>query len=349
MNVSAVLRTVALGACASLILAGCTPGAPSEHRGSTPDGAADVTIGLTYIPNIQFAPVYVAEAQGTYGAAGIHPTIRHHGSDEGLFTALLAGQEDVVIASGDEAAVAASQGLDLVSIGRYYDAYPGTVIVPADSSIKGLADLAGKTIGIPGEYGSNYYAALAAMRDGGLQASDVTISSIGYTQRAALASGQVDAVVGFTNNDAVQMRLAGIDIREIPLGGAATPLVGASIITTHEWADTHPDQAKAIVQATAEAMDAIAADPKVAVEATSKWDTTLTDETALSGAHAVLTATIPLWSGQSGQADGVQDLKRWASMLSFLSSIGVLEGSVDTDSIVTNQFVSTDEERSSQS
>ena len=117
----------------------------------------------------------------------------------------------------------------------------GRVIVPASSSITSLADLAGKNIGIPGEYGSSYYATLAAIKAGGLQTSDVTISSIGYTQQAALAAGQVDAVVGFTNNDAVQMRLAGIDIREIPLDGASTPLVAASIITTREWAQAHPD------------------------------------------------------------------------------------------------------------
>ena len=113
-----------------------------------------------------------------------------------------------------------------MSIGQYYATYPGSVIVPASSSITSLADLAGKNIGIPGEYGSSYYATLAAIKAGGLQTSDVTISSIGYTQQAALAAGQVDAVVGFTNNDAVQMRLAGLEIREIALD-PTTPLVSA--------------------------------------------------------------------------------------------------------------------------
>ena len=244
MKLSTIVRATVIGASASLALGACTVGPGATQSGASSRGASDVTIGLTYIPNVQFAPVYVADSQGLYNDAGITPTIRHHGSDEGLFTALLAGQEDVVIASGDEAAVAASQGLDLVSIGQYYATYPGSVIVPASSSITSLADLAGKNIGIPGEYGSSYYATLAAIKAGGLQTSDVTISSIGYTQQAALAAGQVDAVVGFTNNDAVQMRLAGIDIREIPLDDASTPLVAASIITTREWAQAHPDAAR---------------------------------------------------------------------------------------------------------
>ena len=349
MKLSTIGRSLALGACASLVLSACVAGSNAGQSGSSATGDADVTIGLTYIPNVQFAPVYVADAQGLYNDAGVTATVRHHGSDEGLFTALLAGQEDVVIASGDEAVVAASQGLDLVSIGQYYASYPGTVIVPADSPIATLADLKGKTIGIPGEYGSSYYATLAAIKAGGLQTSDVTISSIGYTQQAALAAGQVDAVVGFTNNDAVQMRLSGLDIREIPLDDGSTPLVAASIVTTREWAHAHPEQARGVVSATTSAMNAIAENPQVALDATAQWDTTLTDETSLSAANAVLAATVPLWLGDDARADGVQDLATWSSMVSFLSSIGVLEGDVDPSAIVTNEYADADAQASSQS
>lgn len=349
MKLSTIGCGLALGVCASLVLSACVAGSNAGQSGSSATGDADVTIGLTYIPNVQFAPVYVADAQGLYNDAGVTATVRHHGSDEGLFTALLAGQEDVVIASGDEAVVAASQGLDLVSIGQYYASYPGTVIVPADSPIATLADLKGKTIGIPGEYGSSYYATLAAIKAGGLQTSDVTISSIGYTQQAALAAGQVDAVVGFTNNDAVQMRLSGLDIREIPLDDGSTPLVAASIVTTREWAQSHPDAARAVVSATTEAMNAIAADPQVALDATAQWDTTLTDETSLGAANAVLAATVPLWLGDDARSDGVQDLATWSSMVSFLSSIGVLEGDVDPSAIVTNEYADAGAQPSSQS
>ena len=349
MKLSTIVRVTVIAASASLALGACTVGSSATQSGSSSRGASDVTIGLTYIPNVQFAPVYVADSQGLYNDAGVTPTVRHHGSDEGLFTALLAGQEDVVIASGDEAAVAASQGLDLVSIGQYYATYPGSVIVPASSSITSLADLAGKNIGIPGEYGSSYYATLAAIKAGGLQASDVTISPIGYTQQAALVAGQVDAVVGFTNNDAVQMKLAGIDIREIPLDGPSTPLVAASIITTREWAQAHPDVARAVVSATTEAMNTIAADPQIAIDATAKWDTTLTDETSLAAANAVLAATVPLWLGDDAHADGVQDLVTWSSMVSFLNSIGVLEGEVDPNAIMSNDYVGANDSASPQS
>ena len=141
MKLSTIVRATVIAASASLVLGACTAGPGTTQSGTSSQGASDVTIGLTYIPNVQFAPVYVADSQGLYNDAGVAATIRHHGSDVGLFTALLAGQENVVIASGDEAAVAASQGMDLVSIGQYYATYPGSVIVPASSSITSLADL----------------------------------------------------------------------------------------------------------------------------------------------------------------------------------------------------------------
>ena len=88
MTISQTLRLVALGGCAALALAACAPGESPAQSGSAPGGTRTVTIGLTYIPNIQFAPVYVADAQGMYNDAGVTASIRHHGSHEGFFTAL---------------------------------------------------------------------------------------------------------------------------------------------------------------------------------------------------------------------------------------------------------------------
>lgn len=51
---------------------------------------------------------------------------------------------------------------------------------------------------------------------GGLTESDVLITEIGYTQQAALTTGQVEAIIGFANNDQVQFERAGIPTRAIP-------------------------------------------------------------------------------------------------------------------------------------
>lgn len=338
--VATVVASLTLAACGSSQDPSASQSSDSESGSQSGSSATagTVTVGLTYIPNVQFSPVYVAEEDGIYGAAGLDVTIRHHGSDEGLFTALAAGEEDVVVASGDEVLQARDQGMDLVSIGAYYQQYPVTVIVPEDSPIHSLADLKGHSIGVPGEFGSSWYGLLAGLESAGLTSSDVDVVSIGYTQQAALTAGQVDAIVGFTNNDLVQLQQAGTAVRTVDLP-ADTPLVGASLITTRTWLDAHPQEATEVVDATVSGISRVVDDPQHAIEVTQKWDDTLSDASAVTTARAVLAATTDLFE-VDGEVSGVQDLTRWKQMGTFLATVpDLLSGTPDVDAAVTNDYV----------
>ena len=66
MKLSTIVRATVIGASASLALGACTVGPGATQSGASSRGTSDVTIGLTYIPNVQFAPVYVADSQGLY-------------------------------------------------------------------------------------------------------------------------------------------------------------------------------------------------------------------------------------------------------------------------------------------
>lgn len=302
-------------------------------------GGEEVKVGLTYVPSVQFAPVYVAAADEIFRAAGVGAVIRHHGSDEGLFTALVAGDEDVTVASGDEVLQARAAGMDLVAIGAYYNQYPVAVISKEDSGIKTLQDLRGKTIGLPGEFGSNWFGLLAALQEAGLSRSDVTIVSIGYTQAASLATDQVDAVVGFVNSDAVQLQQMDIRITVIPLAEFDVPLVGATLVTTEEWLEEHPDLARATVGAITAGMDRVISNPQHALEIAALWDTSLSSPSARETGAKLLNATIPLWEGPTGAASTIQDLATWQRMAPFLA--GVLDVPVEdmgVDAAVTNDY-----------
>ena len=52
LKLSTIVRAAVVGACTSLVLAACTPGDKAAQSGT--DGESEVTIGLTYIPNIPF-------------------------------------------------------------------------------------------------------------------------------------------------------------------------------------------------------------------------------------------------------------------------------------------------------
>ena len=297
-------------------LAACSSGTASRAASASAAGGA-LTIGLTYTPNIQFAPFYMAKKDGTYAT---NVTLHHHGAQDGLFDALQSGQEQLVVAGADEAVVATSNGSDLVVVGGYYQSYPACLIVPESSSIKAPADLKGKTVGTPGRKGETWYALQLAMSTASLTESDLTIQDIGYTQQAALVGGKVDAVVGFSNNDAIQIRQAGTPVRTIQVADRI-PLVGVSLVTTRSLLDSRRQDLETVVKASIKGMTAFVKDPDAAVEATKDhMDDLKVDQTQAARAREVAVATGKLVSGDGSHPIGSVRVDDIASMIEFLTS-----------------------------
>lgn len=334
-------RTFLAAATVGLVLAatGCTAApAPTATSGSA--GALQTpTVGLTYIPNVQFSPFYVAETDQLFAAAGVKPTLRHHGASEGLFTALAAGQEQFVIAGGDEMLQARAEGLDLVAVAAYYRSYPVKVIARAELGITTLADLKGHSIGIPGKYGENWFGLQVALRSAGLTDADVAVKEIGFTQQAALSTGKVDAVVGFSNNEAVQFKISNIAMNVLDIATGQVPLVGICLITTAEYAKAHPGTVKAVAAGMLAGISSTVRDPAHALEISGSYIPGLSAQEAQLSASMTLTATSKLWTDDSGKVDGHLDAAQWAAMADFMAQQGLTTSKVDPTPAFTNTFL----------
>lgn len=333
--------TTALLGGAALALAACggpapapTPPAPGTAAESASEGASPagelvpLTVGLTYIPDIQFAPFYVAAANGYFAEEGLDVTLRHHGATESLFGALAAGEEDVVNAGADEMLQAFAGEVPVVTFGVMYHSYPVVVIVPDDSEMTTTADLAGHRVGLPGPFGENWFALLAILQAEGLTEADVTIEHLGYTQQAALVSGQVDAVVGFANNDLVTFEGAGIPVRT--LEAPELPLVGISVGALTSTVEERGEDLAGLNRALSRAMEDILADPQAAVDLSFET----VDELAVAGdpeaALRTLTATAELYDGGSLTPDA----EAWPAMYDFMVGAGLAEPGADPSAAV---------------
>lgn len=324
------LRAVAI--VLALLVSGCAGTVPPSNSASS----VPVRIGLSYLPNVQFSPFYLAEAEGYFNTAGVSPELRHHGAAEGLFTAIVAGQEDFVVAGGDELLQARAEGMDqLVAVAPYYQSYPVEVIVPADSPIQKLSDLRGRTIGLPGKYGESWFGLQVALRSAGLTESELDIQEIGYTQQAALSTNKVDAIVGFANNDAVQFKTSGFAVRELPIASDDVPLVPASLITTESFLAEHPAQVAAVIDGMQHGIRTAVADQPRTLEVTRDYVPGLDDAENLAAAEATLAATAELWS-PNGTIATELDPQQWQQMAEFMASTGLTPVLVDPTSAVGN-------------
>lgn len=328
------LRAASLGLLAILALTALAACGASSTAAS--GGAEDVTIGLTYVPNIQFAPFYVAQALGYYKAEGLNVTLRHHTFAEDEFGALVAGKENIIIAGGDETVQARSRNIPLTYVAEIFTKYPVAVIVPDNSSIHSVADLKGHTIGIPGPYGASYIGLLALLQSAGLSKSDVTIQGISYTQVPALMGHKVDAVVGYTNNEVIQFQKAGFAIRDFPVS-AAQPLVSNGLAALQSELDAHPDVVKKVVAATLKGVQYTIDHPQDALNLSKKYVPDLQDAAKANDAMAVLQATIADF--QTTGKLGYIDPQQWQSMATFLQQQGLLSGPVDASKAFSNSYL----------
>ena len=321
----------ALGAAAGvgMLAAGCTDPSPG-----TVD--ARLTIGLTYVPNVQFAPFYLAQREGYFTDAGVDVTLRHHGESEDLFGALSGGREQIVVAGGDEMMQARSGGIDVVSVATLYQTYPVTLIVPTGSAIAAPADLAGRIVGVPGEYGETWFGLLAMLADAGLTTDDVTVSSIGYTQQAALAGGHVDAVMGFVNNDVPQFQATGLDVTAVGIGDV--DLVGIGLGTTARMTEQQASALTGVIEAVGRAVIEIAADPTLAVDAAAEQIPGSISDSQREIMAQVAEATVPLYGDLTGPW-GLQDADRWEAMADTMLELGLIETAVPAEEAFSNDFV----------
>ena len=136
---------------------------------------------MGYIPNIQFAPLYVAIDKGYFREAGLDVTIDYSFETDAM--ALVgANKLKFAMVSGEQVLLARAQQLPVVYTLAWYQQYPVGIASLKSSGINEPADLKGKRIGVPVLSGASYIGLRALLDAGGLTEKDVTIHVIGFNQ-----------------------------------------------------------------------------------------------------------------------------------------------------------------------
>lgn len=307
--------------------------------GSTPTPAAStpLTVGLGYIPSVQFAQFYLAQHAGYYADAGLAVTLQN-ASDPDLITKLGAGGVDIGSGDGTSVIPAVSQGIPVVYTSTIYGQFPSVVLAAPDAGIASAADLQGKRIGIPGRYGSSWIMLQALLESAGLTPGDVTIVEYpDYAQATALQQGQVDAATGFANNEPIQLRNAGMDPVVLTVD-AIVPLPGPGLVTGTETLAAKADALRAFTAATLQAMDEIAADPQVGLDATFALVPDLAADPELQ--RQILEATVATWKNtRTGAPYGAIDTDGWQQSLDFMTTLGLVPNPVTVDQLVDTSLL----------
>ncbi len=332
---SVVRSLAALIVAVSLAAVGCGPA-----QSSASNAPVAMTVGLGFIPSVQFAPFYLADQAGYYTAAGLTVELQNK-IDPDLITLVGQGSLDIGLGDGTSVIPAVSQGIPIKYVATIYGQFPSIVFARTSSGIATPADLEGKRLGIPGRYGSSWIMLQALLASVDLEPDDLEIVEYpDFGQGAAVSQGAVDAATGFVNNEPVQLALTGEAVTILRVDDI-TPLPGNGLIVGTTTLETKSEAIAAFIAATLRAMNEISKNPEVGLDAAIKAVPDLA--AARETQAAILAATIAAWRGPVQEADGLGAIEPddWAASSDYLETLDLVPNPVAVDDLLETDLLPT--------
>ncbi len=213
------------------------------------------TFFLTFVPNVQFSPVYAAIENGHMASSGIVLEIEHAEENVGI-DLIAANARQFGLVSGEEVIKARAKGRPIVYVYEWFQKYPVGIVFSADSGIESVRDLAGRKVGVPGRFGASFNGLIALLSANDMQEKDIQLEPIGFSAPEVFCKGGVEASVVYINNEPlqIQQRASAGDcgnvsaVKVFPVSDAAD-MVSNGLVTNEQTIAEQPELVRGMVAA----------------------------------------------------------------------------------------------------
>ncbi len=338
------LGYVVLGAV--LVLAAAAIGQHVTAQQRTPKKAIytittkDISVGLS-------ANSSIPQTLGYWKAEGLDLEITTlEGSTAGV-QQLAAGNIQFATVGPETALIAREKGVKIKAFYAISRVTIFRVVVPADSALKSVADLRGKTIGASALTSGAVPVARALLASGGVDPDkDVKWLAVGVGAPAAVAITQksVDAMALWGDFQA-GLENRGLQFREIT-APFMKDLLGQVVVARDDFLAEHPDVAVAFARGLAKATLFGLTNPEAGVRI--HWK--LYPQTRLQGAEdaAALANALRIFHArfETQRVDNREDKRwgasspaQWAKLHALYREQQLIQGNADVNEVFTNQLI----------
>jgi putative hydroxymethylpyrimidine transport system substrate-binding protein len=321
---SAAGIAILLGGCGGAGTAATGPAEDPEYVFATLDGnISAANIGLR-----------IAQKRGYFEDGGLEISATDPSQPGQAVAFVSAGDDEFGIVHEPQAVMAAARNSPIVVVGGVISEPTTALIWLKRSKIRGIRDLEGKSIAVPGiPYQREFLKLILA--HAGLTLEDVKVRSIQYRLLRALRSGRVDAIFGASwNHEGVALKAQGEEpvVRRVQEFGIPDyeELV---VVANADRAREDPESVRAFMSALSRGIAVAEQNPK----ATAKLIFEDSEHNPLIGPKAIgagVEATLPLLT-----EDQVLDLGKAKSLIAWMYKEGMIEHKPSVKGFFTNEFL----------
>ncbi|HMQ31755.1 MAG TPA: ABC transporter substrate-binding protein [Chloroflexaceae bacterium] len=349
-----MIARLSLIALAAALLAACgaQPTAqpaqpPTAEPGAAPEAAAPaeglrrITLAMSYIPNVQFAPYYVAVQKGYFAEEGLEVVFDYNFENDVVQRAATWPEGGVAFAtaSGTSTLLARQQGIPIKTVMTLYQEFPVVFFAKRATGLTSAADLAGKTVGIPGNFGESLYGLLAVRYANQLDESAFAVQEIGFTQAQAVLEDKVPVAIGYAMNEPVILRQQGEEVDVLRVADVYD-LAANGIVASERLIAEEPELVRSFLAASVRGLRDTLDNPDEAYEISLGFipEAELGDPTLQ---RQVLQESLPYWYSDKTTAEGLgyTDGELWVRTEEFMRAAGLLPGAVEVTEAFTNEFL----------
>ena len=311
--------------CATLLV-GIESRADSHQKAET----EKVTLLLDWFPNVDHAPLYVAQENKIFTKHGLEVELLWGGDPDAPLKLVAAGEYPFAVSYQQSVTIAraSEEVLPVKSIGLLVEHPLNTISFLKKTGIKTPADFKGKKIGYTvAPLDVLLFNAIAA--NAGLSEDDYDLINVGTNILAPLLSGQIDAVIGpFRNYEINMLKLEGAEADFFALEKHGIPdYYELVIITNDAYLENYPETTKKLMTAIQEAIKFTKEKPDDALQLFFQANPDATKELE----ELAFRDTLDLFATTQ-----VQSKEKWAAFAEFAYEKGLISKTVEAKDCFIN-------------
>jgi NitT/TauT family transport system substrate-binding protein len=295
------------------------------------------------------APFVVAIDKGYFKAEGLDVTIDTAGGSLEPLNRIASGTYDMGF--GDINSLIkfrdANPGVPTKAVFMVYNKPAFSIVGRKSRGVAAPKDLEGKKLGAPPPDGA-YAQWPIFTQANGIDASKVQIVSVGFPVREPmLASGEVDAITGFSFSSYINLKDRGVpanDISVLLMADYGVNLYGNAIMVNPKFAAEKPEAVKAFLRAFTKGLQETVKNPATSVESVIKRNDVAKKDVELERLKMVLDQNmITPWVKENGF--GGIDKTRFAKALDQIGLTFTYKAKPEVDAVFTEQFLPAADQR----